>query len=176
MNNLEQAKATLEDNKNLEAILNPQPKKRVKLPLARDVNLVQSILDKKLETRTEQFKEKILNQAKAKYQSEIEAIHTKAISLRKEAESVAKLIEQDGNGNITAKFLHENYGGGYFNELPEDMTEATKEDFFEIEGDKFPQVEGLKKEIEEYLLNVKIGLAQLADVKPLLEKIDQTLI
>ena len=176
MNNLQEAKQTLEDSKSLEAILNPQPKKRVKLPLQRDVNLVQSILDKKLESRTAQFKEKMLNQAKTKYQAEIEAIHIKAISLRKEAENIARLIEQDGNGNITAKFLHNNYGGGYFNELPEDMTEATREDFFEIEGGNFPQVEGLKKEIEEYLLNVKIGLAQLADVKPLIEKIDQTLL
>ena len=176
MNNLQEAKQTLEDNKNLDAIINPKPQKRVKLPLARDVNLVQSILDKKIEARTSQFREKILSQAKAKYQAEIEAIHTKAIALRKEAENIARLIEQESGGNITAKFLHDKYGGGYFNELPEDMTEATKEDFFEVEGDKFPQVESLKKEIEEYVLNVKIGLAPIADVKPLLEKIDQTLL
>ncbi len=176
MNNLQEAKRTLEDNKNLEAIINPKPQKRVKLPLARDVNLIQSILEKKLEARTEQFKEKLLSQTKTKYQSEIAEIHSKAIALRKEAESVARQIEQESGNNITAKFLHDNYGGGYFNELPEDMDEATKEEFFEVAENKFPEVEGLKKEIDEFILNLKIGLAPIADVKPLLEKIDQTLV
>ena len=173
--NLEQAKEILEQNKNLEAIINPQPKKRIKLPLARDVNLVESILDKKIETRTNQFKEKLLRQIKTKYQKEITAMHEKAINLRKEAERIGRLVEVESNENVRAKFMHDSYGDGYFGELPENIIEAEKIEFLEANGENFSKVESLKKEVEEYLLNVKIGLAQLADVKPLLEKIDHEL-
>ena len=176
MSNLAQAKEALEQNTNLEAIINPQPKKRVKLPLQRDVNLVQSILDKKLEDREAKFKEKKLREAQDKYKSEIDEIHEKAVNLRKDAERIAKLVESDSGNNVVAKFLHNNYGNGYWSDLPESLDEAKKEDLFEIDGGKFTEVENLKKEIEEYVLNVKIGLAPLADVKALLEKIDQALI
>jgi len=178
MTNLEEAKKTLEDNKNLEAIINPQPQqKKIKLPPQRDVNLVQTILEKKLEGRTEQFKERMLNQATAKYQKEIEAIHLKAVALRKEAEMISREIEKDSGNMIKAKFLsNNNYNDGYFGELPETMSDATEHEFFEVEGDKFPQIEGLKREVEDFLLNVKIGMAPIADIKPLLEKIDKILI
>jgi len=176
-NNLEEAKQVLEDNKTLEAVLNPQmAKKRIRLPLQRDVNLVESILDKKLETRESKFKERKLSDIQDKYKKEIEAIHTKAIELRKEAEKIAKTIENESSGNIKAKFLSNNYGSGYWNELPEDMDQAVSDEIFEVDGDSFPELLEIKKEIEEFLLNVKIGMAPLADVKPLLEKIDKMLL
>jgi hypothetical protein len=177
MGNLDEAKQVLEENKNLEAVLNPQmAKKRIKLPLQRDVNLIQSILDKKLEARESKFKERKLKDIKDKYKKEIEAIHVKAIALRKDAEKISKLIETESSGNIKAKFLHDNYGSGYWNELPEDMDQATSDEIFEVDGDSFPELMEIKKEMEEFLLNVKIGMAPLADVKPLLEKIDKILL
>ena len=177
MNNLAEAKQVLEENKSLEAVLNPQmAKKRIKLPLARDVNLVQSILDKKLEARESKFKDKKLADIKDKYKKEIETIHVKAIELRKEAEKIAKTIESESSGNIKAKFLHDEYGSSYWNELPKDMDEATSEEIFEADGDSFPELVEIKKEMDEFMLNVKIGMAPLADVKPLLEKIDKMLL
>jgi len=176
MTNLELAKQTLEENKNLETIINPQPKKRIKLPLARDVNLVESIINKKLDTRTNQFKEKLLNQAKTKYKTEIDAIHQKAINLRKEAEKIGRLVEVETNENVTAKFMQGSYSDGYFGDLPEDMAKATEYDFFEASGENFPEIEKMKAEVEEFLLNARIGITPLSDVKPLLDKIDKILV
>lgn len=174
--NLEEAKQILEDNKSLEAVINPQPKKRIKLPLARDVNLVQSILDKKLEARESKFKERKLREIKDKYKKEIDAVHDKAIALRKEAEKISKEIEAESSGNIKAKFLHNGYSSGYWDQLPEDMDNATSDEFFEVDGDSFPELLEIKKEMEEFLLNVKIGMTSLVEVKPLLEKIDKMLL
>jgi len=176
MNNLEEARQILEDNKSLEAVINPQPKKRIRLPLQRDVNLVQSILDKKLEARESKFKDKKLADIKDKYKKEIEAIHTKAIALRKDAEKISKLIETESSGNIKAKFLHNGYSCGYWDQLPENMDNATSDEFFEVDGDSFPELVEIKKEMEEFLLNVKIGMTPLAEIKPLLEKIDKMLL
>jgi len=176
MGNLNEAKQVLEENKSLDAIINPQPKKRIKLPLSRDINLIQSILDKKLEARTNQFKEKILTQMKTKYQTEIEAIHQKAVDIRKDAEKISKLMEKDSNGSVSAKFLHNSYSDGYFGELPESLQAAKDEELFEVQENNIPEVDNLKKEIEEYILNAKLGLAPLADTKVLLEKIDKLLI
>lgn len=176
MNNLEEAKQILEDNKALESIINPQAKKRIKLPLQRDVNLIQSILDKKLEARESKFKERKLKDIKDKYQKEIEAVHTKAIALRKEAEKISKAIEVESSGNIKAKFLHNGYSSGYWDQLPENMDGATSDELFEVDGDLFPELVEIKKEMEEFLLNVKIGMTPLAEIKPLLEKIDKILL
>lgn len=176
MGNLNEAKQVLEENKSLDAIINPQIKKRIKLPLQRDVNLIQSILDKKLEARESKFKERKLKEMKDKYQKEIEAVHTKAIALRKEAEKIAKAIESESSGNIKAKFLHNGYSSGYWDQLPEDMDSATSDEIFEVDGDAFPELMEIKKEMEELLLNIKIGMTPLTEVKPLLEKIDKMLL
>jgi len=170
------AREVLEQNKALETLISPQPKKRIKLPPSRDINLIKSILDKKLEARTDQFKEKLLTQMKTKYQTEIDAIHQRAVDIRKDAEQISKLMEKDTSGSVLAKFLNNNYSDGYFGELPESLQDAKNDELFEVKEDNIPEIENLKKEIEEYILNAKLGLAPLADTKILLEKIDKLLI
>ncbi len=175
MNNIQKAKEKLEEGKNLEAIINPKPGKRVKLPLQRDVNLIESILNKKLDDKAEKFKENLLGSIKNKYSKEFEQIHLEAIALKRKAEQIGREIENENNGNVQAKYLHDNYDSSYLSDLPEDMDSATEHDLFEIKDSTFPKIEKMKKEIDEYVLNVKIGLAPFADVKALLAKIDEEL-
>ena len=184
MNNIEKAKAKIEEQQKeanvLENLINPpanqQKQKRIKLPLQRDVNLIESILNKKLETRGDQFKEIVLKRTEANFKGEIEAMHLKAIALRKEADAIAKRVDIATNGQVKMKYDSGNYyHSGYWDRLPEDMDKANEDEMMQADGNSFPEVAVLKAEIEEYILNFKIGLAPIADVKVLLEKIDNTL-
>lgn len=174
MSNLTAARETLEKNKNLEAIINPQPKKRIRLPLQRDINLIQGILDEKIDAKEKDVKDKLLNTAKIKWATKISAIHSIAISLRQEIEQLVKAIELESNNQITADLNDSSsYTSDYWGKLPKSVAEAEEEEFLELKESKIPEIEKLKEEVNEYVLNIKIGLAPLSDVKLLLDRIEQ---
>ena len=96
--------------------------------------------------------------------------------LKKEAEELGKEIIKESNGKIKLRFLDNNgYGSCYIKNLPEDLKEAHEENMMEVEDEDIPVISSLKAEIDEFILNVKLGLESIAGVKPLLAKIEQEL-
>lgn len=181
MNNLQKAKAMVYE-KNAEEtainnVINPPPiVKKIKVPPARDVNLIQSILMKRLDDRTRTYKEKIEETIEKKYKNKFDEIHKQAIALKAEAERIGNEIVAENNRSIKLTFLDKNsYSAGYLKDLPENIDEARDEVKMSIEDDQYPIIEKMKGEIEDFILNVKLGCAPIADVKPLLEKIDKEL-
>lgn len=174
---LEKAKEKLQENQKekdtIEALINPPKitKPKIKIPPQKDIRLIEQILRDKLESKKRKITEEYVENINHKYEKEIKEIHQKAINLRIEAETFAKKIELENNNNIKARFLGNNYEGGYLKDLPEDIKEATNHDFFELTEEP-GQIKAIQTEIDEFLLNIKIGDQPLADVKPLIAKIE----
>ena len=169
MSNLEEAKESLEKASQLDTILNPQPKgKRIKLPLARDMNMIQTILNEKLKGKEESIKEELLAQAKQRWDASINQIHTKAVQLRQEIDSLAKLVKIESKEAIK---LDINSYNGYWDDLPETLQKAQEGEVLEINEDSMTSIVTIKKEIDEHVLDIKLGLSPISDVKILLQKI-----
>ena len=91
-------------------------------------------------------------------------------------EDVAKEIIDENNGKLKLRFMDENsYNSGYLKDLPDTIEEAREDVGLEVNDDDYPIIDELRKEVDEFVLNVKLGLEPLAGVKPLLEKIDKEL-
>ena len=181
MNNLAKAREKLgektAEEKQIENLINPPPvMKKIKVPPARDVNLIESILNKRLDEKTKIYKEKIENEVKERYKNKFDGIHQKAMDLKDEAIIIAKEIIDENNGKLKLRFMDENsYNSGYLKDLPDTMEEAREDVGLEVNDDDYPIIDELRKEVDEFVLNVKLGLEPLAGVKPLLEKIDKEL-
>jgi hypothetical protein len=169
MSNLAEAKKSLVETSQLEAIINPQPKqKRIKLPLARDIHMIERILEEKLNAKEKTVKEDILKTTKAEWDTEINQIHAKAIQLRKEINTLANAIETKSKSAV--KLNMDGYDN-YFGDLPENITKALEIDVFEIAEENMPIIVALKKKIDERVLDIKLGILPITEVKNLLDEI-----
>jgi len=180
MSNIEDAKKALQENSQLESILNPQPggtkQKKIKLPLKRDVEIIENILRVKLDDKKKKAEEKIHEEAKIKWGPRMDEIHLKAIILRKEADKLLNEIKKSSGGTIISA-NDGRYNDTYWDRLPVDMKEAQEDEYIDIDRDgdtAFRKtIEDLKLEIDEFIVNMKIGLAPMADVKIYLDKISK---
>ena len=172
MSNLSTAAAVIEQSRKFEAIVSPQPKKRMKLPLQRDISLVQNTLNEKLDAKEKSFEQKIFEEAKAKWAPDVSVIHAKALNLRREIEALAATIEAENPGVITIDMNQNGYSSDYWAKLPQSIPAAEQEELLEYKDSTIPHIESLRKEIEQFVLNLKLCFAQLSDIKPLMEKIE----
>ena len=168
MNNLQEAKESLAKSSQLNSIISPPKTKRIKLPTQRDINMIEQLINNKLKLKAELNQETLLTKAKTKWQTDITQIHQKAISLKKETQILIKRIEKESNNTVK---IDPGYSH-YWHRLPETITEALGEELLEIEKNNQSQKTPLEQEIEETMLDIKLGLKPISDVKALLEKID----
>lgn len=174
---LQDAKNKLEQNKKeteiIDRLINPQKttKPKFKIPPRKDISQIEQILKDKLNEKKEKITENIVNQANRKYADEIKIFHERAIELKKDVKDFAKKVETENNNNIESVLENRGYSSHYLAGLPDDIKEATEDKFFQL-ADEPGQIEEMRKEINEFLLNVKIGIQPLSDVKPLLDKIN----
>lgn len=175
MGQLDNAKQILakkgEEASQLEAIVNPGPKqKKNRLPLDREINMIENILNDKLRIKKKIMQEKASNEAKAKYAKETNNIHAMAVELRQNVQKLADRIEKESKG---AMGIGSNSYDGYWGGLPETIKDAIENNagMIRIKDDNVPIIDKTKAEIDEHVLNIKLGLAPLSDVKILLDKI-----
>ncbi len=171
MTNLATAREALEKTRSLEAIISPPPKKSARLPLQRDINLIQSVLLEKIDAKERILKDKMLDATNAKWAVQISDLHAKAATLRKDVNQLKKAVEADSGEAVTIDT--DDHYGGYWGKLPETAKAAEDHDILELQDCKIPRIETLRQEITECILNLKIGLMPLSGVKPLIDKIDQ---
>ena len=172
MSNLEEAKESLAKASQMESIMTPPAKtKRIKLPLARDINMIESLINTKLKNKEETYRETALNNAKAKWAIDVKMFHSMAVDLRERITAFAAIIEKETKGSITIGL---GTYSGYWGKLPETMIEAYDEDeMLETKDTNIPGLVAIRQEIDEQLLDIKLGLKPISDVKALLEKIDK---
>lgn len=175
---LKDAKNALEENKKeaetIENLINPPKNKpKIKIPPQKDIRLIETILDDKLRIKEKKLTEDFVDSINRKYEKEIKELHQKAINLKREFETFAKKIEAENGNNIVSVLSDSgyNYSGNYVKHLPENMKEATDDKFFQA-SDEPKQIKEMKQEIDEFILNVKIGVQPLSDIKPLIDKIN----
>lgn len=172
MSNLQEAKESLAKANQIESIMTPAAKtKRIKLPLARDINMIESLINTKLKNKEETYRETALNNAKAKWAIDVKMFHSMAVDLREKITAFAATVEKETKGSITIGL---GSYSGYWGKLPETMTEAyDDQEMLETKDTNIPGLVTLRREIDEQLLNIKLGLKPISDVKALLEKIDK---
>lgn len=176
MNNIESIKAGLEKSNQLEAIINPPATtsatkvKKARLPLARDVRTVENILNEKIKDKETKLGENQVKDAKIKWDPQIKMIHLKAIALKQEVMALAKAIEKDSGGLVK---LNSNSYSAYWEDMPENMREALENEAIEATDNKNPAIESMKKLVEEQILDIRLGMAPISNVKVLMEKIDK---
>lgn len=175
MSNLSEAKEQLEQSKQLDQIINQvNQTRKVKPPRQKDIQIIEEMLEKKIRTKSQEIENEILTKSKARWQVETSAIHTKAVNLRQEIEQMAKAVELESLKAITIDINGTNYGSRYWKELPKSIAEAEKEDLLEInDKNTIPKIESIKREVEEFIINVRCGMDKLANVKGLIDKINQ---
>lgn len=171
MSNLQEAKESLAKSSQLAAILTPPTKtKNIKLPRLHDITLVENIINQKLKDIKEANNNNYLAKVLTKWAPEIDQIHTKAVSLKKEINSITIAIEQDTNNTIKVNpgYSH------YWDKLPQNLKEAKEEDrILEINDDNIPSTTTtIEKEIEEFLLDIKLGIKPISEAKIILEKLN----
>lgn len=182
-NNLEKAKAVLKEktkeNDEVEKLLNPPPvpPKKIKIMPRKDIDMAERILTDKLDKKIQTYGEEQARTKNQQYKTEIIALYQKAIDLKKEAMALSKTVEQETGGMIKASFETNNYGRGFWASLPDSISEAKEDDFFDVERDQknSPQIKEMREEIDNYILNLKIGNAELIEIRALLNKIDQVI-
>lgn len=166
MNNLTQAKESLRVN----TILNPILKtKRIKLPLQRDIVMVENMLNQKLKSIKNTVNDEQLNKALTKWGPEIDQIHAKAILLKKEINNLTTTIEKDTNNTvkIDPRYSH------YWKSLPENINDAKEDSLLEITDSNNPPIlTTIENEITELLLDIKLGIKPISEVKTLLQNLD----
>ena len=174
MSNIDQAKEKLKEKSALESLLSPCPPPftstktpKNRLPLQRDIQMIERILDEKLKFKQNQIEEKILNEYKTKFSIEIQEIHEEAVILHKRVQKLINTIEKESQGLII------DGNRGYWSDLPEKIEDTEDTNYIRISDNDAPIITEIKNEISEYILNLKIGIAPMADVKILLDKIEK---
>jgi len=168
MKNLEQIKESLTKNQETEeAINNPQTLKKPKIPLQRDIDLIERTLHNKLKDKESEIKDKLLSKTNQKYALKIKELHQKAITLKqefiklnKEIKTQTKIIQIDLNDYSS-----------YIRSLPHNLTEILQQEILKL-TEKLPEINKMEEEIEDFMLDIKLGLTPLSDIKPLLDKIN----
>ena len=168
MNNLQEAKESLAKSSQLNSIISPPKTKRIKLPTQRDINMIEQLINNKLNNKRTAINNEFLTKARTKWASKINAIHSEAIDLKKKINILNKEIVAEGYGTIQ---IHPGYSY-YWEKLPATLREAQETEILEIDKFESPAIEALEKESTDLQLDIKLGLKPISDVKALLEKID----
>ena len=173
MSNIEEAKKILQEKETIQKVSNaintPKTTKR-KILRMNDIYEIKNILDKKLRKKENKQREQIIETAKTKYQSHIQEIHKKAITLRKEIIALKNKIEKENHGIVELKDKGYNYP--YWQNLPETMEETEENDYITTTNDLELNTE-IEEEIEKFILNLRVGLASPIDIQKYINKIEK---
>jgi capsule polysaccharide export protein KpsE/RkpR len=173
MSNLQQAKEAIQQSKTTTSkVINPPNQKKAKLPLLRDINLIEQTLREEISKKQKEIENKMIKETTKKWEPQISQLHTKAVNLHQEVESLAQAIKANSQGAITIDT--NSYGHDYWSNLPEQISDLDTEKMIEIiESDDLPEIKKIREKADRYMLSLKIGLAPISDVQPLLDEINK---
>lgn len=145
-------------------------KTSLNIPTDKTVESIKNLLNNKIDAIENSRKESSLKAYAQHYNSEIMAIHQKAIFLRQEIEALNGIIETQTNRMITLNTS--GYSSNrYWNDLPKNIDEVQELNFLEITN-KYTEtlMENIHKEKEELIMRFNLGLATLQDIETFLNK------
>ena len=172
MSNLQQAKEAIQQSKTTTSkVINPPNQKKAKLPLLRDINLIEQTLREEISKKQKEIENKMIKETTKKWEPQISQLHTKAVNLHQEVESLAQAIKANSQGAITIDT--DSYSHDYWNNLPKQISDLDTEKMIEIIDDDLPEIKKIREKADRYMLNLKIGLAPISDVQPLLNEINK---
>lgn len=132
------------------------------------INTASEALRDALNNKKREISKKMQEDDMKKHQKEIEKFYKKAIDLRKDAEKLKDKLEKESGLTINlGKY------DGWQGRLPETIKEANEDNIVQEKDDAYKvELKKETKEVEDFILGLKLGTALMTDLQPLLNKIN----
>ena len=132
------------------------------------INTASEALRNALNNKKGEISKKMQEDDMKKHQKEIEKFYKKAVDLRKDAEKLKDKLEKESGLTINlGKY------GGWQGRLPETIKEANEDNIVQEKDDAYKvELKKETKEVEDFILGLKLGTALMTDLQPLLNKIN----
>ena len=132
------------------------------------INTASEALRDALNNKKREISKKMQEDDMKKHQKEIEKFYKKAVDLRKDAEKLKDKLEKESGLTINlGKY------GGWQGRLPETIKEANEDNIVQEKDDAYKvELKKETKEVEDFILGLKLGTALMTDLQPLLNKIN----
>lgn len=132
------------------------------------INTASEALRNALNNKKREISKKMQENDMKKHQKEIEKFYKKAVDLRKDAEKLKDKLEKESGLTINlGKY------GGWQGRLPETIKEANEDNIVQEKDDAYKvELKKETKEVEDFILGLKLGTALMTDLQPLLNKIN----
>ena len=132
------------------------------------INTASEALRNALNNKKREISKKMQEDDMKKHQKEIEKFYKKAVDLRKDAEKLKDKLEKESGLTINlGKY------GGWQGRLPETIKEANEDNIVQEKDDAYKvELKKETKEVEDFILGLKLGTALMTDLQPLLNKIN----
>ena len=132
------------------------------------INTASEALRDALNNKKREISKKMQEDDMKKHQKEIEKFYKKAVDLRKDAEKLKDKLEKESGLTINL----EKYDG-WQGRLPETIKEANEDNIVQEKDDAYKvELKKETKEVEDFILGLKLGTALMTDLQPLLNKIN----
>jgi hypothetical protein len=178
MSNISSAKAAAQKGAVVAAIITPPPviqgkAKRTTAPRSKDMDLIQSTLTGNIRTKAQGIRYAEAERAKKTLAPLIKQIQSKAVMLAEDIKDLEKAIERESNG--LARLPAGSYSGSYsswLNNLPTTRTHAEAAEYIDTSGKDVPGIANLQAEVDKQILNIRLGIQPVTDVKALMDLIN----
>jgi predicted nucleic acid-binding Zn-ribbon protein len=139
------------------------------------INTASEALREALNNKKNEIGKKAIDKDLSKYRKEINKFNGKAVNLYNEALTLKNKIEKG-----TYLSLDMSDYNSYLSKLPKTIEDIKESDLIEIKGANYsndtgkykPELKEETKEVENFILGLKLGTALMADLQPLLNKIN----
>jgi len=132
------------------------------------INTASEALRDALNNKKTEISKKMQEDDMKKHQKEIEKFYKKAVDLRKDAEKLKDKLEKESGLTINLEAY-----GGWQGRLPKTIKEANEDNIVEERNNAYKvELKKETKEVEDFILGLKLGTALMTDLQPLLNKIN----
>jgi len=132
------------------------------------INTASEALRDALNNKKTEISKKMQEDDMKKHQKEIEKFYKKAVDLRKDAEKLKDKLEKESGLTINLEAY-----GGWQGRLPKTIKEANEDNIVEERNNAYKvELKKETREVEDFILGLKLGTALMTDLQPLLNKIN----